>query len=239
MRTLVCWLVFGWLSLFCGSVLSEPSLPLRETAKTFVVLPVPEPTQFKMQNNNPLLGALFSGLIPGALTYMHNYQNTKMLSEGTAGHRGMGEVALSSFREALQKEGMAEVPSPEVKLDPADPAAIDYTALAWDADILVQLYFGKFGMYSSAFSTTYEPYAYLYYCLVTKRSKPDCAKTSYASYGYGLKKDYPEDLMYMTKGRWENAEDVKNRMPELMESYRFGIEKMANGIAQDILKFAE
>lgn len=233
-------LAVALLAVASGGVTAQSSQNSQEvtasTPQTFMVLPTPEPTRFDMRNVSPLI-IPFAGLLASGISYIHNKTNTDAAAERLS-FEGFGGVAVQEAKRQLLAQGFQEVDNVGLKIDLNDPGAFDYQEIKQDVDVIVHMYFEKIGLYSSLTSSAYEPYANLRYCLVTRKSKPDCATDSRASYGYNLKQDYPEDLMYNTIGRWQNLDDVKNRSDELLESYRYGIKRMASGIASEAIKIA-
>lgn len=238
--TLYRYLLIAILGGVSAGLFAQPSEKAPEAAEkkrqTFMVLPTPEPTRFDMRNVSPLL-IPFSGLLPMGISYLYNKSNTDAVAERLSVD-GFGGIAVKEVQRLLLAQGFHDVGNDGLKIDLNDPGAFDYQEIKQDVDVIVHMYFEKFGLYSSLTSSTYEPYAYLRYCLVTRKSKPDCATKGTASYGYNLKQDYPEDLMYNTIGRWQNVDDVKNRSAELLDSYRYGVAKMASGIASEAIRIA-
>lgn len=195
--------------------------------KTFTMLPVGEPSEYKMRNRNLLIGGIVGGIRDMSLS-------SKLTEAIKLENPELGEHIKKSVADQLKRSGLSEIPMPEgISTD-----KINYATIKTDADAIVHIYYEGAGLFSGTLSTNYEPYLYASYCVVARKISNDCIIENSGVYGDGSKKNAPGTYVAPENERWPNSEAVEGGIKDVIASFKNGATKIATGFASDIASYS-
>ena len=116
-----------------------------------------------------------------------------------------------------------------------DPTSIDYKNSAIAADKILIVTISNMGLYSSRLKTTFAPRLNVNFDLVDKRTE-DSVFSQSIKYGADASKNSDDEITANPNYEFASFEEALNRVAELIEAYRDGINRMTKLIALQITK---
>jgi hypothetical protein len=216
------------LALIASAALAQDvdSKPKDEAAPVSVLLAkAPEPVSYRMENS----------MAGGFGWIVHKMRNSSLSTALTGDMYRMNPRYMDLLNDGLvsglKSAGVVTEEGQKVLVNPAKPWDVKWASLHNESNIVLYTYIERIGVRSSNLSSTYEPFVYVVYCLLTPAKKDDCASWGRISFGDGADVDTATSTAATPGERWATSDDVFLRVKELDQAYRRGITRISEGVA--------
>ncbi|MBU3697779.1 SHOCT domain-containing protein [Dechloromonas sp.] len=212
---------------FLACIVLVPAAFANQGHTKFTILAAPEPTQFRVDNSQFGLGLVIHKIRNAALSSNFSEDMVKLEPK-------LNEYLRREISGALLANGWEELNPPAYGFNSRNLWKVDYQSLQTQSDVIIHAYVDYIGVASSSYSLQYQPVLYVNYCLVYLPNARNCKIENTIIFGDGTKKD--GELTYFAPDvyRWDSADQVFASQREIIDSYKYGLKRIANDIANQV-----
>lgn len=195
------------------------------------ILRAPEPTDYTMQNKM---------VVGGLIHFFRNKSLGSNLSLDMMRQKPrLAEMINQEVASQLNAKGITVSDSPSVAINPEKPWKMDYQTLGKHDKPVLFIYVESIGVKSQTTESSYKPFAYVVYCLVTHKRSRDCTSFGRATFGDGEEQDYEDSWIVgnLREEQWRSANEVYENLPEVTQAYRRALPRMAGWLANAAIDY--
>lgn len=197
------------------------------------ILKAPEPSDYTMQNKMA---------VGGLIHFFRNKSLGSNLSLDMMRQRPrLAELIDQEVAQQLAAKGIGTSVAPNIQVDPEKPWKMDYATLSKHDRPVLFVYVESIGVKSQTTESSYKPFVYLVYCLVTPKRAKDCTSFGRATFGDGEDQDYEDSWIIgnLREEQWRSANEVYENLPEITQAYRRVLPRMAGWLANAAVDYLD
>ncbi|RIX48217.1 MAG: hypothetical protein D3M94_04810 [Rhodocyclales bacterium GT-UBC] len=225
-------IIAGITTLFVvASSLAAEQQALPAGAKSFLMIPVTEPTDYQIRNFN--------------YTPPASYQRRTLNQIIKKIDPKLGDQLQKHIAAKLANAGLTEISGADIRVNPDNPGKIDYKSIKQNADVIIHVYLDGLGVISTSTSigatqyqneySNYVPFVFVSYCILVPQRGSGCQLESSGVYGNRTAQDAKLEYRSNPREIWGSFADIEASPQSVIDAIANGAIKLGDDIVDEIV----